>query len=312
MLKFGICTLAQLRAESDADVPWVKQKEVAIDLYNEVLELADADRLAERVLLRFMDERGVYKRTYTGRFQEFDEEALGIAMQTLPQDLPWIVHDHGVSDGRTATDFFQRLAAAKADVQYHALDYDPEVTLIRDGKIRVALGSRSRKMLQIVRPPFVFNMMNRDSYRRYPLNHPARLWVRAQAIKAVKKHEEGILPSAALLLFCPRARRLAAGDPRFHLMKHSILEPFRHALPARIVRVMNLLNPDGFTSAEMLTAVRNVHDSLDEKGLFLTGSNQQQSTTVDGAIYQKDGAGFRLIRQSGAGSPADPFIREMR
>ncbi|MDR2416869.1 MAG: hypothetical protein LBD15_01690 [Holosporales bacterium] len=43
-------------------------------MYPLIINEPDADCLAERVLLHFMDNRGAFKRTYTARFDAFDEE----------------------------------------------------------------------------------------------------------------------------------------------------------------------------------------------------------------------------------------------
>ena len=81
MIKTGITKLNQL--SNDKTFLRKELKNVSITLYDQTLNLVDADNLAERILLLFSDERGAYKRTYQKRFEAFD-----CAIIKMLQNLP--------------------------------------------------------------------------------------------------------------------------------------------------------------------------------------------------------------------------------
>jgi hypothetical protein len=297
--KLGICTIEELKQQKQE-----VEKEASVHLYSEVEHLPDAELLAERILLRFMDQPGAYKRTYRNRFEAFDKPVIATLKQYCSHQ-PWVIHDHGVSDGRTACDWFEKLEKVNEDIQYFAFDFDPEVLVLRQGR-RIAVLNESGTLLQIVWPPFVFNQMNLDSYRLYPINHLVRFCIAEPSAAAlVRKLRKGQIIPTKLLLFSPRALALAHRDQRFQLGKQNILEPSRLKQPATILRAMNLLNPTHFTEAQIQTALQNIRSSLMEGGLFVVGSNQEEGTGVDGAIYQKKGDQFGLIWKCGNGPMID-------
>ena len=65
---------------------------------------------------------------------------------------------------------------------------------------------------------------------------------------------------------------------------------------------MNILNLSYFTKDEFNTIINNIYDCLELDGLFVTGSNQDAGTRVNGAIYKKTSDGFNLIHCEGSGS----------
>jgi hypothetical protein len=74
------------------------------------------------------------------------------------------------------------------------------------------------------------------------------------------------------------------------------------------VRAMNIFNRTYFTDNEIGIGVDNVFSSLEEGGAFVTGSNSDAGSQVNGAIYQKLNDGFTLICSSGAGSEIEHIV----
>ena len=103
MLKFGITNLDQMRNRKFKTFLKRKRGNISITLYDKIHTFSDADTIAERILLLFSDERGAYKRTYQKRFGEFDAQVIHELSKFSP---PQTFHDVGISDGRTALDFF--------------------------------------------------------------------------------------------------------------------------------------------------------------------------------------------------------------
>lgn len=280
-------------------------KNVSITLYDQVFKEAEADYLAERILLLFADERGAYKRTYQKRFEEFDAQVIQeLNKLDIFSDLSF--HDVGVSDGRTALDFFEKIVLAIPNIHYFASDYNPSVFIIEKGKLKVTI-SHQGKILEILFPPFVFNKIKRDSFRHYPLNHIIRLFIEKIFVNPlVRQYNHGLISAKELLLFAPKVLEKAQKDHRFQLGQHDILQPFKK--PVDIIRAMNVLNTSYFSQAEFGKVIRNIYTGLKDGGIFITGSNQEAGTLVDGSVYQKNGKIFKKLFISGSGSPIESMI----
>ena len=78
-----------------------------------------------------------------------------------------------------------------------------------------------------------------------------------------------------------------------------------------IIRAMNVLNYDYFPEAQLRQAVQNVIQSLREGGLFITGSNVEKGTVVDGGIYKKTKNRMERIKIAGKGSQVDALISDV-
>ena len=75
-----------------------------------------------------------------------------------------------------------------------------------------------------------------------------------------------------------------------------------------VIRAMNVLNKGYFTDAQLRRALANIVLSLNENGLFITGSNTAQGTVVDGGIYKMMGGRLEQVMSSGAGSQIDELV----
>jgi len=306
VLKFGIYSKDQIKKKEKYTCFFGREKKVSITLYDQVIEEKNADELAERILLLFADERGAYKRTYQKRFEDFDKVVSECLQTSFDKKKSLIFHDVAVSDGRTALDFFEKISLDFTKIEYVASDYNPKVYVIQEGKCKVTL-SHSGKILEILFPPFVFNVIKRDSIRHYPLNHLIKFVVeRFIAIPLVKKYHLKKIHAKELLLFAPRVLNAARNDLRFTLQQHNLLEPFCNS--AHVIRAMNVLNPSYFSETEFLKVLKHIYEGLKDQGIFITGSNQEAGSIVDGCIYKKNKGGFEKIQVSGEDSPIDQLI----
>lgn len=305
MIKTGIYAVDDI-CKRDSTFFRKDLKNVSIILYDKVIQEANADELAERILLLFADERGAYKRTYSKRFEDFDRTVLECLKNMFPKDEQLLLHDVGVSDGRTAVDFFELISIAFSNLQYTASDYNPSVYLLKKGRCTVTL-SHTGKVLEILFPPFVFNTIKRDSYKHYPFNHLIRLFVQFLiASPLLKAYKLGKVQSRALNLFAPRVLKANNDNKNFCLEQHDLLQPFKEQV--HVIRAMNVLNSSYFSDIEFARVLENLHSGLKDEGLLIAGSNQESGTVVHGGIYKKTMRGFQKIYQSGDGVAIDQQI----
>jgi hypothetical protein len=306
MIKTGITGLSQVKNKNFTTF-LNKDKKISITLYQDIHMFPNADNLAERILLLFSDERGAYKRTYQKRFEDFDLSVINI-LKNLP--TPQAFHDCGVSDGRTALDFFEKMVLVFPDIQYFASDYNPSVFVLEKGKLKVTL-SHTGKILEILFPPFVFNKIKQDSFRHYPLNHLILFFVEKFWVNSLmQKYKKGLIKAKELLLFSPKVLKKSQKDHRFRLGKHDLLHPFKERVD--VVRAMNVLNPSYFSDVEFSQVIYNIYEGLNQNGLLITGSNQEAGTIVNGGIYQKKEKGFKKIFNSGEGSPIEAPLLDFK
>lgn len=309
MIKIGIHSLECLMSGKGDSTPFRKElKNVSISLYEKACAEKNADTLTQRILLLFSDERGAYKRTYSHRFEIFDKEICDLLYQNLSSADSIKVHDVAISDGRTSVDFFRKIYALFPQIRYTASDYNPTIKILEKGRLKVAL-TESNQVLDITCPPFVFNSIKRDSYRHYPLNHIIRkITERFMVAPLVKSYEKGRVRAKKIFLFAPSAINLQKNNQHFNLVQHDILKPFKE--PYTFIRAMNVLNPSYFSKSDFPKIIKHMYNGLEENGFFITGSNQEANTTVNGAVYKKSKKGFDLVWTSGKGSPIHDQILE--
>ncbi|MBP9764641.1 MAG: hypothetical protein KBD03_04890 [Gammaproteobacteria bacterium] len=308
MIKSGVTKVEDILDKDKA--LFGKPKRVSIALYDQILNKPNADALAERILLLFTDERGAYKRTYLKRFEVFDAEVLNYLQHYFEPEQTLLLQDVGVSDGRTAVDFFTKVSMYFKNLHYEASDYGSKVYVLAQGRLQVVL-NQVGTVLEIVWPPFVFNTIAPDKYRYYPLNRLICFFVQKLYVKPLLKlYQSGTIKPKELLLFAPAAFNLAKNDKRFSLSQYNLLSPFKSQ--SHVIRIMNVLNTSYFSEKEFSTVFKNIYHGLFESGLLITGSNQDTGSLVHGGVYQKVGAGFKKIWQSGQGSPVEHYILQAR
>ncbi len=306
MIKTGIYKLSQIREYSKFKGLFGGEKKLSITLYEQILDKPNVDELAERILLLFADERGAYKRTYTKRFEEFDAVVLDLLKQYFNSELSLLIQDVGVSDGRTSVDFFTKISKVFPNLKFIASDYNPKVYILERKNFKITI-SHTGKILEIVWPPFVFNIIKRDSYRHYPLNHIIRFIVEKFMVPPLlRAYKLGKVKAKELLLFSPAVLNLAKQDRRFNLSQHDLLSSFKDQ--SCVIRAMNVLNPSYFKKEEFNHVLKNIYSGLLEGGILITGSNQEAGSLVHGGIYRKMNNCFEKLWQSGDGSPVEHQI----
>ena len=75
-----------------------------------------------------------------------------------------------------------------------------------------------------------------------------------------------------------------------------------------VIRAMNILNYSYFSELQLIQAAENIVHSLKEGGLFITGSNDERGTVVNGGIYRETKGRMQRIDASGNGSEIDALI----
>ena len=310
MIKTGLYRLEQLSSPAKIRGFFGGTRRVSITLYEKLHEMKKAEEWAEPILFNYCDARGIYKRTYACRFDQFDATAIDSLAQTFPAGRTLTMHDIGVSDARTACDFFHKLAARFPHLNYYASDYEPSLMVLRSGKGgTVVTLNKKGEAIEIVMPPFVFNLIKPENFLLYPINYAFFLFARGIVLRrTLAKYRAGKIEPSPLVLFCPAARDLAASDDRFRLLEYDLLKP--HTLPRRVdvVRVMNVLNSSYFDAQQLSIAVGHIFESLAIGGLLIAGSNDEAGTQVRGGIYRKLEQGFQTLAKSGADHDAHQAI----
>jgi hypothetical protein len=221
------------------------------------------------------------------------------------------VHDMAVSDARTACDFFDKLASEFGDaLEFYATDLCLKVYSVRqrEGRLTLVIDPEGR-ILQIVFPPFVLPVSTSEPWLLYPVNRLLRAVLMRTAVKdLIRRVQESddTVERREILLLCQEAREHLRSYPKFHVEIYDVMEepPRKYA----VVRAMNIFNRTYFAEPVLAEAVSNVFGSLKEGGLFITGSNQDAGSTVNGTIYRKADGGFVTLYKSALGSPVDDLI----
>ncbi len=312
MLKFGIHKISQLTDKSKCYGIFGDKKHFSIALYGEISHLPDSEELSQEILMQFADTRGVYKRTYSGRFEEFDKQCVQIIHKTFFREKIF-VHDVGVSDARTSCDFYEKLHIFFPDCEFYASDFYPDVIILYKGSAMVVIND-SLEVLETTIPPFVWNRSKiRKEKFLYPVNFLLK-WLIEKTItkKMLDDYRKGnITMQKKLSLFCQKAKELSQSNPCFHLLKHNILDKSPiHGLS--VLRAMNILNPSYFSTKELQHAILSFLQSIVENGIFITGSNQDSDSIVHGTIYQKKDFCFVPVAVSGQGSPVNDIVCQIK
>jgi len=308
MIKTGLYRIEDLSSLRNSRGLFLGTRRVSITLYDQVAGIPGGDKWAERILALHSDGRGVYKRTYGRRFDRFDALTVEHIVQTFGRDRAPVIHDAGVSDARTACDFFHNIAPQFPNVSYHASDYEPALSVLQWRNTKVSMNKRG-EILEIVSPPFVFDINKPENFLLYPINYAFFRLARAVYVpRLLAAYRAGQIQPRSLLLFCPEAVRLAQSDGRFHLLEHDLLAPAPFSRPVDVVRIMNVLNSSYFTRQQLGQVAARVFASLAAGGLLIVGSNAEAGTEVRGTIYRKTDRGFAELVRSGGDHDAHQTI----
>jgi len=300
VFKTGITSIKQLKKSSGLTF-FKKVKNVSLDLYDQIQSEPDGELLSEKILKSFVDSHGTYKRTYFDRFNEFDRISYSIIKETFQDKNEIYVEDAGVSDGRTSVNLFTTLSNISKNIVFVASDCNLYFRVIEYGRCKIVLTRNDNDLVQVIFPPFVFNTTHPDNILYYPLNRIVlSILMHKVTTECFELVKEKKIKERQLLLACPAALKLMKNDRRFLLEEHNILRPFSRKY--HIIRAMNILNISYFQNNEFTAIIKNINEALFTGGLFITGSNQNAGSIVNGGIYKKIEKGFRLICKTGSGS----------
>lgn len=313
MLKTGIYRADHLALPA-LDGFFGRRKFIAVTLYPEVVanEPPDRDRLLERILARFPAANGTYKRTQRRRFDAFDRQVVQVLRDRIPPGTHCAIHDMAVSDGRTAVDFFRLIdETTEIESTFLASDASPDVEAISSSgtSVVVVVDPDTGAPLQVVSPPFVFNVRQRESAVLYPVNRAfLATLLRTRVARLLERRAAGDprLTVSRIRLLAPDCLRLVDTDARFRFARYDIFDEPPGMFD--VIRAMNVLNRTYFSDAAIRVAIQRIHGSVNPGGLFVTGSNQDAGSPVNGAIYESTGTGFHTIWTSGGGSPVHDIV----
>ncbi|MCK5384425.1 MAG: hypothetical protein KAJ29_02530 [Alphaproteobacteria bacterium] len=320
MIKFGFHSIKQLSFKTLNSFTGRRQF-IALDFYDQMgdLDWNLRNEVQERMLSRFPTVDGIFKYTFSNRFEEFDDQAEQVIKDNFPDKNIYHlkVHDVGVSDGRTTLSFFERLKKKYPDtLEFLATDYAPYIYSVRrkkNGRMRL-LVDKEGNLLQLIAPPFVFNIPRKESAVLYPLNHIIRIMLEQlfakPLLKQYKKDKKEGLYIKKIALIVPECQTAIDNNTSFHFDEQDIMLPLPQNF--NIVRVMNLLNKSYFNDNSLQKAIMNVYQSLNEDGLFIVGSNKERGATVNGAIYKKSGGKITCILVSGESAPVHDIIMKTK
>src|SRR5579885_3462278 len=313
MFKPGIWTLDNLLRSRRAVARKHFRPNCYIGLYEEALSLngAGADFWQEVILEPFAVNNAVFKRTAKARFNDFDCKTVELMCEESAARSTFVIHDMAVSDARTACGLFDRLAPKmRGALQFYAPDLCLKVFSVRrpGGRLILIVDSGGH-ILQIVFPPFVIPISIDEPWLLYPVNRIARAILMRTAVKrltSLMKDNPGAVQRREILLLCREAREHLRLHRNFHVETYDMLDPPRHRFDA--VRAMNIFNRTYFPDAVLSAAIGNIFESLNPGGLFVTGSNQNAGSAVNGSIYRKSAGRFVRLFQSALGSPVDDLV----
>jgi len=308
MLKLGIHSESQLPGGSLTT--WLGgRKYIAADLYPAALERNET--VAEALLRLLVLANGTRKFTSRARFPEFDRRAAA-EIAKVGERQPITIHEVAVSDGRTAVEFYQCLDAAGIEVDYFASDLVPFVF------VYPSMGSGSRivvdpeqQLLQVVAPPFVFNVPRKESVRFYPLNHLVLKVLGLSLVRRLRRElsRRGLEAAHRVDLVSRECLELARSEARFHYGRHDLFFPLDR--PVDVIRAMNILNPSYFSSDDLNRILSAFCQSLNPGGLLVTGSNWEAGSEVEGGVYRSTSTGFEVVFETGGGSRVRDLITAM-
>ncbi|MGC2372111.1 MAG: hypothetical protein WA474_23785 [Candidatus Sulfotelmatobacter sp.] len=290
------------------------RKFIALDLYNSLdgLPLAEIDKIQERMLRRFRVHNGVLKYTYARRFDDFDRLSISAIAAHFPTSQFIRVHDIGVSDGRTSCDLYEhlnRLYGGRLD--FLASDYAPFLYVLKrtHGTNRLIVDDQQH-VLQIVTPPFVFIEVGwRERIMPYPLNFLIRHLVTVLYARPLLERYRAGSPDIqrTRIELCGRAcRACMSKQNNFRFDAYDVFSGSTERFD--VIRAMNILNYSYFSELQLIQAAENIVHSLKEGGLFVTGSNDERGTVVNGGIYRETNGRLQRIDTSGNGSEIDALI----
>ena len=312
MLVTGICTLEQFEAYRRRR--WPPQC-ISYGLLRHASDGALGRALFETVIWDLEFASGICRTTRARRFGEVDELLLSLLGARGAPAGPLEIHDWAASDCGNSCDLagklFERFPAARvtaSDITFHLVS-------ARDARGREEfIFEENGHPLQYIAPPFVIPL-NRPAPRVGIVNRVMRTRAleraRGMARDFPPPGDEFVGPGgwrfSRLSLVHPSAAAMAAHDPRFRIVIHSIFSP----LEARVdvIRTMNILNRRYFPDERIQAAAEAVFRSLREGGLWIVGRTGEGGRN-EVSVFERRSTRFDEVAELNGGSEAAPIARE--
>lgn len=314
MLVPGICTLEQFEAYRKRR--WPRQS-ISYGLLRHASDSDLGRALFETVVWDLEFASGICRTTRARRFEEVDELLLSLLERRGAAAGPLDIHDWAASDCCNSSELAAKAFECFPSARVTASDIAFHVVAARDARGREEfIFEENGHPLQYIEPPFVIPL-NRPAPRVGLVNRVmrSRALERARTIaRDFPPPEDGAEQAgpwrfSRLSLVHPAAAALAAREPRFRIVLHSIFSPLE--VRADAIRTMNVLNRSYFSDEQIAAAVQAIFDSLREGGLWVVGrtaASGRNSVTV----FEKRPTHFEQVAESNGGSEAAAIAREAR
>jgi hypothetical protein len=338
MLKLGVCRLDQF-PQADASRPLgasqrggfqllrrvtpsflrdLTKRRISYQLLRTAVPPSDREvAVFEYVMARMRLSSGVFRTTFSGRFQGLDEFLNAMLVKHFPQPASLEVHDWAASDCVTSYEWAKSLLPLFPNARFMASDLTLFLVEVEVDGRETFIFEPNGNLLQYVRPPFVVRIEPPESnvllvnslIRRHALRKFDELkarwafredWINSSATE----HQEGTLLFRKLPLIHPRALAYRCKCRRFDIKRHSAFEPLDE--PVHVIRTMNIFNLNYFSRKDLAAGVRAVFDSLVEGGVWIVGrTHEGKRLEHDVSGFVKHKYGFTSLDRYGRGSEID-------
>jgi len=315
MYQTGIYNISQLSANVKKE-PFIKNRPVALDLYDQISQLEpEKQQTAQERILNFAFSDGSYKKTHFNRFNDFDDKVIEYLEKNLDKNKKCEFHDLAVSDGRTSFDLFLKLEKIFPNLDFFASDKNMFAYVYSDirNKSRKLVKEESGKILQIILPPFVFNLYSPKNAWRYKIKKAVLFPINILLLEILKipavlnffiKPDEAGKQKITLLQ--KNVLDLAKTRKNFYISTYDLFR--ENAEQFDIIRAMNVLNMSYFTPEEIKKITANISASLKEGGIFIVGSNKSAGTPVNGDLIIKKNGCLESVIKFNEGAPFREII----
>lgn len=292
MIRTGIYSLDQLKFATLKDV-FGKEKNISINLYrqlNQIENIEEKSKYAELILNRFNSDRNVIKRTYKNRFNNFDNLSIS---KILEQNYKGIsILDIAISDGRASCYFLEQSITHLKNFIYTGSDIQINYYLNKkNAKSKsYVITDEEEEMIELVHPPFVWNLARTEG-RFYFINN----FLKNLFLKKTKKDllKNKYKYQGKIELIHPDFRNLIEKSNCFQIRNYNLFDEIPEKY--NVIRAMNILHPGYFSKDQLFLIFNNLYNGLETGGLLIEGSNENEGTPVEGAIYKKCEKGFMLL-----------------
>jgi hypothetical protein len=310
MFKLGVYRADQYEQTSGFSA-WLRKNRVSYQLLRTSMPPSDAEiarfeALSQQILMP----SGVYRMTTPNRFRDLNQFIHGVLRKHCGQG-PLDVHDWAASDCSTSAAWFQTLKEAFPQATLTASDLNLYLTEARLTDGGTYIFDARGAPLQYIRPPFVIRMSPPEP--RLLLGN--RLLLAGAEARLARLRENGDLNAEKMefhgeeeelrrdpfifrkiSMIHPTAEALRHSTQAFRIQRHSVFDPL--ALPADVVRTMNILNVAYFDRDRLAQAARNVWQSLKPDGIWIVGRTIEENPPLHHAsVMIRTPQGFQLLER---------------